>query len=95
MVLTTIDQYVVNLVQITYNIYVFMIFLPAFATSQGSLIISPEINLNVSERDIKLGSVLRTCAVTVKKRKKHKLIKIIALLMYFLCCKNNLPRKKE
>lgn len=31
---------------------------PSFATSQGNLIVSPATNLNVSERDIKLGSGL-------------------------------------
>lgn len=65
------NQYVVNSTFKLNSKFMFLVFLPAFATSQGSLIISPEINLNVSERDIKLGSVLRTCAVTVKKKKKE------------------------
>ena len=40
---------------------------PALDTSQGSLIVSPATNLNVSERDIKLGSGLLICVVTEKK----------------------------
>lgn len=37
------------------------------ATSQGNRIVSPATNLNVSERDIKLGSGLFTCGVAKKK----------------------------
>jgi hypothetical protein len=48
------------------------VYLPAFATSQGSFIISPATNLNVSDRDMKLGSALLMCGVTVKTRKKIK-----------------------
>lgn len=43
---------------------------PTFATSQGSRIVSPATNLKVSEREIKLGSGLFMCVVTVKNNKK-------------------------
>lgn len=44
---------------------------PALATSQGSLIVSPATNLNVSERDIKLGSGLLICVVTANRRERR------------------------
>lgn len=45
--------------------------LPAFATSQGSLIVSPATNLNVSDRDTKLGSGLLVCGVTAKTKRSN------------------------
>lgn len=47
---------------------------PAFATSQGSLIESPATNLNVSDRDIKLGSGLLMCVVTAKEKEEDATI---------------------
>lgn len=43
------------------------IYSPTFSTSQGNLMVSPATNLNVSDREIKLGSFL--CVVTGNKKK--------------------------
>lgn len=39
-------------------IYMCMFYSPVLATSQGSTIMSPAMNLNVSERDMNIGSCL-------------------------------------
>lgn len=50
--------------------FVVSLYLPVLATSQGSTIVSPVINLNVSERDMNMGSffVIRLWADTAKER---------------------------
>jgi hypothetical protein len=47
-------------------------YLLAFSTLQGSRMVSPATNLNVSERDIKLGSgaIRGECELTVKRKEK-------------------------
>jgi len=37
---------------------VYILYSPVLATSQGSTIVSPVMNLNVSERDMNMGSFL-------------------------------------
>lgn len=54
-------------------------YLLAFSTLQGSRMVSPATNLNVSEREIKLGSgaILGVCEETVKTREKYIFSKLL------------------
>lgn len=65
------------------------IYLPAFATSQGSLIVSPATNLNVSDRDMKLGSALLICGVTGNENEKDRPINNFASDQNFI----NIPNR--